>query len=334
MMRRRSRETEQFSISFLDVASCGFGAIIILLMITKSAAPTTEELTETIPAGVIQELTQQLFAIRSETDELRRELNSARDRNASVQQMIASLRSQRQALEGDYALAREQGDETTEEIGQLLLARQSLTEEMQRLFANAQVQESSYIGGVPVDSEYIIFVIDTSGSMYENAWGRMLEVIEETLDVYPEVRGIQVMNDMGDYMFDSFRGEWIPDTPSRRVQILSTLRTWDPYSNSSPVEGVTAAIGSFYSPDRKIGIYVLGDDFQQGGSIEQVLRTIDRINIEDANGDRLVRVHGIGFPVILSGSARFQQSGYRYASLMRELTQRNGGTFVGLNDFR
>ena len=333
-MRRRSRETEQFSISFLDVASCGFGAIIILLMITKSAAPTTEELTETIPAGVIQELTQQLFAIRSETDELRQEVNSARERNASVQQLIASMRSQRQALEGDYALAREQGDETTEEIGQLLLARQTLTEEMQRLFADARVQESSYIGGVPVDSEYVIFVIDTSGSMYENAWGRMLEVIEETLDVYPEVRGIQIMNDMGDYMFDSFRGEWIPDTPSRRVQILSTLRTWDPYSNSSPVEGVTAAIGSFYSPDRKISVYVLGDDFQQGGSIEQVLRTIDRINVEDANGDRLVRIHGIGFPVILSGSARFQQSGYRYASLMRELTQRNGGTFVGLNDFR
>ncbi len=333
-MRRRSRETEQFSISFLDVASCGFGAIIILLMITKSAAPTTEELTETIPAGVIQELTQQLFAIRSETDELRQELNSARERNASVQQLIASMRSQRQALEGDYALAREQGDDTTEEIGQLLLARQTLTEEMQRLFADARVQESSYIGGVPVDSEYVIFVIDTSGSMYENAWGRMLETIEETLDVYPEVKGIQIMNDMGDYMFDSFRGEWIPDTPSRRVQILSTLRTWDPYSNSSPVEGVTAAIGSFYSPDRKISVYVLGDDFQQGGSIEQVLRTIDRINVEDANGDRLVRIHGIGFPVILSGSARFQQSGYRYASLMRELTQRNGGTFVGLNDFR
>ena len=333
-MKRRNRETEQFSISFLDVASCGFGAIIILLMITKSAAPTTEELTETIPAGVIQELTQQLFAIRSETDELRQELNSARERNASVRQLTSSLRSQRQALEGDYALAREQGDETTEEIGQLLLARQTLTEEMRRLFTDAQVQESSYIGGVPVDSEYIIFVIDTSGSMYENAWGRMLEVIEETLDVYPGVKGIQVMNDMGDYMFNSFRGEWIPDTPSRRLQILSTLRTWDPYSNSSPVEGVTAAIASFYSPDRKISIYVLGDDFQQGGSIEQVLRTIDQINVEDANGERLVRIHGVGFPVILSGSARFQQSGYRYASLMRELTQRNGGTFVGLNDFR
>ncbi len=333
-MRRRSREVEQFSISFLDVASCGFGAIIILLMITKSAAPETEALTETLPAGIIEELQQQLYAIRSETDELRQELNSARERNASVQQLVASLRSQRQSLEGDYALARQQGDDTAEEIRQLLLARQSLTEEMRRLFEQSSVQERGYIGGVPVDSEYIIFVIDTSGSMYGYAWGRMLEVIEETLDVYPAVQGIQIMNDMGDYMFSSFRGQWIPDTPSRRVEIISTLRTWDPYSNSSPVEGVTEAIKDFYSPDRKISIYVLGDDFQQGGSIEQVLRTIDRINREDIDGNRLVRIHGIGFPVILSGSPRFQQSGYRYASLMRELTQRNGGTFVGLNDFR
>ena len=333
-MRKRNREVEQFSISFLDVASCGFGAIIILLMITKSAAPETEALTETLPAGVIQELQEQLFAIRSQTTELREEVNSAESRNASVQQLNASLRSQRQALEGDFALARAQGDETTEEIGQLLLARQTLTEEMQRLFADANVQQNSYIGGVPVDSEYIIFVIDTSGSMYENAWGRMLEVIEETLDVYPEVQGIQVMNDMGDYMFSSFRNQWIPDTPSRRVQIISTLRSWDPYSNSSPVEGVAAAIDQFYSPDRKISIYVLGDDFQQGGSIEQVLRNVDRINVADANGDRLVRIHGIGFPVILSNPGRFAQSGYRYASLMRELTHRNGGTFVGLNDFR
>ena len=333
-MRRRNRETEQFSISFLDVASCGFGAIIILLMITKSAAPTNEFFTDTLPTGVIQELTRELFAIRSQTTELQEELNASQERNADQEELIGSLDSRREALVAEFDLARDQGDATSEEIGELMLARQTLTEEMERLFEETQVRQSSYIGGVPVDSEYVIFVIDTSGSMYENAWGRMLEVIEETLDVYPEVRGIQIMNDMGDYMFDSFRGEWIPDTPSRRVQILSTLRTWDPYSNSSPVEGVTAAIGSFYSPDRKISVYVLGDDFQQGGSIEQVLRTIDRINVEDANGDRLVRIHGIGFPVILSGSARFQQSGYRYASLMRELTQRNGGTFVGLNDFR
>ena len=150
----------------------------------------------------------------------------------------------------------------------------------------------------------------------------------------PEVKGIQIMNDMGDYMFASYRGQWIPDTPGTRNNIISTLRTWNPFSNSSPVEGVTRAINTFYSPDKKISIYVIGDDFQPGGSIQEVLQTIDRINVEDENGDRLVRIHGIGFPVIFAGQARFQQSVYRYSTLMREMTQRNGGTFVGLNDFQ
>ena len=206
---------------------------------------------------------------------------------------------------------------------------------MQRLLANTVAPENNAVGGIPVDSEYIIFVIDTSGSMYNNpSWNKMLQVIDDTLDVYPEVKGIQVMNDMGDYMFDSYRGDWIADTPSLRNRILSTLRTWNPYSNSSPVEGVTRAINTFYSPDKKISIYVLGDDFQPGGSIQNVLQTIDRINVEDENGNRLVRIHGIGFPTIFAGPQRFQQSVYRYATLMREMTQRNGGTFVGLNDYR
>lgn len=225
-------------------------------------------------------------------------------------------------------------EETTEEMGRLSIARQTLTEEMQRLLGTSFNRENNTIGGIPVDSEYIIFVIDTSGSMFESSWSRMLEVISDTLDVYPDVQGIQVMNDMGDYMFDSYRGQWIPDSPSRRSLIISTLRAWNPYSNSSPVEGVTRAINSFYSPDKKISIYVLGDDFQPGGSITEVLRTIDRINVEDANGNRLVRIHGIGFPNIYQLDRRFQQSVYRYSNLMRELTQRNGGTFVGLNDFR
>ncbi|HIN90107.1 MAG TPA: VWA domain-containing protein, partial [Porticoccaceae bacterium] len=42
-MRRRDRATESFSVSFLDVAACGFGAMIILLIITKSSAPVVIE---------------------------------------------------------------------------------------------------------------------------------------------------------------------------------------------------------------------------------------------------------------------------------------------------
>ena len=334
-MLKRSRETESFTVSFLDVASCGFGAMIILLMLAKPSQPSPLEVAEASPAAIISELQEQLFEIRGETRVVNRDLNAKQEQLSSIKERVARLRRDLSDVQGEFQSSKQLSDETTDEIGKLSLAQQSLTAEMQRLAANSSAPENNAIGGIPVDSEYIIFVIDTSGSMFNNpSWGKMLGVIEDTLNVYPEVKGIQIMNDMGDYMFDSFRGQWIPDTPARRTQILSTLRNWNPFSNSSPVEGVTRAINTFYAPDKKISIYVLGDDFQPGGSIRDVLRTIDRINVEDADGNRLVRIHGIGFPTIFAGPARFQQSVYRYSTLMREMTQRNGGTFVGLNDFQ
>ncbi|MDC1502702.1 VWA domain-containing protein [Gammaproteobacteria bacterium] len=334
-MLKRSRETESFTVSFLDVASCGFGAMIILLMLAKPSQPSPLEVAEAAPAAIISELQEKLFEIRGETRVVNRDLNAKQEQLSSIKERVARLRRDLSDVQGEFQSSKQLSDETTDEIGKLSLAQQSLTAEMQRLAANSSAPENNAIGGIPVDSEYIIFVIDTSGSMFNNpSWGKMLGVIEDTLNVYPEVKGIQIMNDMGDYMFDSFRGQWIPDTPARRTQILSTLRNWNPFSNSSPVEGVTRAINTFYAPDKKISIYVLGDDFQPGGSIRDVLRTIDRINAEDADGNRLVRIHGIGFPTIFAGPARFQQSVYRYSTLMREMTQRNGGTFVGLNDFQ
>jgi hypothetical protein len=334
-MSRRRTENDSFTVSFLDVASCGFGAMIILLIITKINDPVTLEIVDVPPEGRVMELQEALFAIRGETTVLNRELNAKHEQLSSLDDSVARLRRDLSEIEGRFQTSNQLSDETTDEVGKLAIAQQTMSEEMQRLLANSSAPENNAVGGVPVDSEYIIFVIDTSGSMFNNpSWNKMLGVIDDTLDVYPEVKGIQIMNDMGDYMFNSYAGKWMPDTPSTRGRIISTLRNWQPYSNSSPVEGVTRAINTFYAPDKKISIYVLGDDFQPGGSIRNVLETIDRINVEDADGNRLVRIHGIGFPVIFSQPARFRQSVYRYATLMREMTSRNGGTFVGLNDFR
>lgn len=334
-MLNRNRETDSFTVSFLDVASCGFGAMIILLMIVKPSSPASIEASDADSSAAVAELQREVFEVRGQTSLVNRDLNAKREQLSSTIERVARLRRDLSDVRGQFSASSELSDEATDEIGRLSLAQQSLTDEMQRLFGSSQQVKDQAIGGIPVDSEYIIFVIDTSGSMFNNpSWGKMLGVIEDTLDVYPDVKGIQIMNDMGDYMFDSYRGDWIPDTPLRRQQILSTLRNWNPYSNSSPVEGVTRAINTFYAPDKKISIYVLGDDFQPGGSIRDVLQTINRINVADSDGNRLVRIHGIGFPTIFSGPVRFQQSAYRYSTLMREMTQQNGGTFVGLNDFK
>jgi hypothetical protein len=183
-----------------------------------------------------------------------------------------------------------------------------------------------------VDSEYVIFIIDTSGSMQRFAWGQVRRKMSEVLGIYPKVKGIQVMNDMGQYMFSRYAGKWIPDTPGRRKAILNRLRGWQAFSNSSPVEGITAAIRTFYASDKRISLYVFGDEFT-GDSIDSVLDTVDRLNRRDASGRRRVRIHGIGFPTMFEVSA-IEGTGIRFATLMRLMCERNDGAFVALNSLR
>ena len=90
------------------------------------------------------------------------------------------------------------------------------------------------------------------------------------------------------------------------------------------IHRVIQAINTFYTPDRKISIYVFGDDFSRG-SVEAVCRYIAQINKADRFGNRLVRIHGIGFPTQTGTS-----NGAKFAHLMRTLSEQNGGTFVAL----
>jgi len=161
----------------------------------------------------------------------------------------------------------------------------------------------------------------------------MIKELQATLSIYPEVKGIQILNDMGNYMFSRYRGKWIPDTPGRRKVIVDTLRNWNAFSNSSPVEGITQAIKTFHDPGKKISVFVFGDEFT-GDSIAQVVDVVSRINGVDEKGNQLVRIHAVGFPVQFIRAPHLQTTGIRFATLMRELTYRNGGTFVGLNDYR
>jgi len=184
-----------------------------------------------------------------------------------------------------------------------------------------------------VDSEYVIFVIDTSGSMQQFNWQRAIDKLNETLDVYPQVKGLQIMNDNGSYMFKQYAGQWIPDTPGRRDAIRNTMRTWRPFSDSNPADGIIYAISTYWSSEKKISIYVFGDEFS-GRSVEAVVRQIDSVNREDENGNRMVRIHAVGFPFFFDPGRQPSDTTRRYAQLMRILTERNGGTFVALSNPR
>lgn len=335
MRRRRSRrEIETAGLSFLDAISCGFGAIVLLLVLTKFAEPVLlEQTTEELEATIVS-LEQELEEIRGETLVVNAELKSKKEQLSEVETRVARLQGDFSKIRGEFKSSEQMAAVSSTIEGQLAEARQRLTREMQELQGDVRQAEleQNLVAGIPADSHYVIFVIDTSGSMQNYSWPRMLRKVEEVLDVYPQVKGIQVMNDMGGYLFSRFHDEWIPDTPARRKGIINSLASWQPFSNSSPVEGIVKAIQTFWAPDKKISIYVFGDEFT-GRSIEDVIQTVDMINQADEAGNRRVRIHAIGFPYLFAQPENMQSTGVRFATLMRALCYRNGGTFVGLTDY-
>jgi hypothetical protein len=330
MSKKQRRGIEEFSVSFLDVICCGFGAIILLLMITKTVEPIILEQSQVNLEGVVEDREDALFEIRGQVRELKRQVTDSRDQLDDNLLELAALEKELTDILGRYNTTVTLETEAESESTELAAAKQSLTDEMQRLLGADFQRSTELVGGIAVDSEYIIFVIDTSGSMFNAAWSQVLTKVEETLAIYPQVKGIQVMNDMGDYMFSRYAGEWIPDSPSRRRGIIQRLQNWNPFSNSSPVEGIQVAVNTYYDPNKQISIYVFGDDFT-GDSIESVVDQVDQVNRVGEDGKKMVRIHAVAFPVYLQ---RPNARVYRFAALMRELAYRNDGTFVGLSEFQ
>jgi hypothetical protein len=326
--RLQRRETEIFSISFLDCITCGLGSVVLLLVLTEVRTPAIEQSREDLQSQLLK-LQDEIIDIKGETDILNRDLKSREIQLSEVKDRIARLRGDLSDIRGKYAASKKEADVNNDLEGRLVTAQQTLTEEMQRLLGKGfRRKKDDTIGGIPVDSEYVIFIIDTSGSMFNYVWPMMIEKVQETLNIYPQLKGFQVMSDEGGYMFPGFRGRWIPDTPQQRRTVVERLRTWTPFSNSSPIEGIVEAIRTYHSKEVKISLYVFGDEFT-GSSIDSVVKGVDVINREDATGERRVRIHAIGFPVRPDAP---QYTSIRFATLMRILCQRNGGTFVGLDD--
>lgn len=330
-MRPRRRDIEVFSLSFLDCVCCAFGAIILLFVLSKFGEPLVIERTRTDLDAAIIRLEEEKHDIRGESLVIERELDAKKIQLTEAREELARLQGDLSAIEGEYAAARDNAEVQNIIEGRMARTLQDLTEEMKRLSARRPPRPNASVGGIPVDSEYIIFIIDTSGSMQRGAWGTVQKKIRETLNVYPKVKGIQILNDMGDYMFPQYRDRWIPDTKRRREVILEALATWQPFSNSSPVEGITMAIQTFYDPKKNISLYVFGDEYS-GRDMQAAVKAVDKSNRAGPGGKRRVRIHAVGFPTVLSDPRGI--TGIRFAALMRAICERNGGAFVGLNRAR
>ncbi len=313
-MKLKKKDFDIFSLAFLDVISCGFGAVVLLVLISNTGNDTS-----TSRAIEVEKLLGQVTTLENRIDGLAQDIE--RQRRQNEDQLAERGRLGRKADALGQSLSQKESEENSL-AGDLqgLSLVQSTLQKVSIAPATSNTARDEEVGGIPVDSDYVIFVIDTSGSML-SIWDRVTLEILHVLRIHPQVKGFQILNDEGTPLISSYSGRWIPDSPQLRRSVMKLFDSWRAASNSSPVEGIEAALKIYAKPGQSTAIYVFGDDYT-GSSYDPVIAAITQMNGLQQNGRRLAKIHGVGF---LS-----KYTTGRFAVLMRELTKRNGGTFLAL----
>jgi len=316
-MKKKKRDFDIFNLSFLDIISCGFGAVVLLVLISKTDISPIEDI-----EGDAKALLEQVLSLESTNSVLNDELLAAEDAAASKRLLLGRLESLSTDADQQKQTVEQQISQLEDDVAGLEAVQESLERlKTSNLSTRTTEVRDDEVGGIPVDSDYVIFIVDTSGSMLE-IWDRVTKEVENIINIHPKIKGFQILNDNGTHILSAYEGKWIPDTPQRRSSVIKLFRTWKSASNSSPVEGLEVALKRYVNPNTKVSIYIFGDDYS-GSSYDPVINALSNLNTNKITGAPLARVHGVGFISNYTTG--------RYAILMREVARRNNGTFIALS---
>jgi hypothetical protein len=317
-MKKSRAPIEVFSLSFLDVISCAFGAVVMLILLAKNG-----EEGEFSQSANVADITQNITALtqtQQSVEDLQAQMAAQLAKLQRAQSEGASNQDKAQALEAAIAKAQRDLQQLTDQASGLEI---TLQRRQRAAISVGEAQErDDEVGGIPVDSDYVIFIVDTSGSM-KSMWRDVVDSMREVLNNHPEVKGFQVMSDNGEYLLPTSAGKWRKDTPTQRNAILRAMRSWSGSSNSSPVEGIESSLRAYGSRTQSLALYVFGDDYS-GGSYDVTLQSINRLNT-DAKGSKIARIHAIGFR---QPRRNLSEDSLRFSTLMAEVARQNNGTFI------
>lgn len=313
-MKIKKKEFDIFNLSFLDIISCGFGAVVLLVLISNNAEDASRA-----SVDEVEKLLSRVITLENRIEGLAQEIDQQKKKNDDQQAESGGLGHAAESLTNSLSKEEVKENALAGDLEGLSLV-QSTLQRVSIAPSSSNSLRDEEVGGIPVDSDFVIFIVDTSGSM-QAIWDRVSREILNVLSIHPQVKGFQILNDQGKALISGYSGRWIPDTPLRRKSVMKFFGGWQDASNSSPVEGIETALKLYAKPGQSTAIYVFGDDFT-GSSYDPIIASITKMNRFQKNGQRLAKIHGVGF---LS-----KYTTGRFAILMRELTKRNGGTFLAL----
>jgi hypothetical protein len=248
----KKREFNVFSLSFLDIMSCGFGAVILIFIIINHA---TETESQEINVQLMAEIKKIEEDIKDETDSLiilRNTLDETDDEIITTEGLILKILEAIRELEAQIQAESQDGASKQDSIEELKAELKRLEEEAANLEGSVGADEASgsslrsfvgegdrqYLTGMKIGGEHILILVDASASMLDKTivnvirrrnmpreqklqspkWQRAIRTVEWVTSNLPKDTNFQLL---------TFNTDIQSATPGEETKWLNTLNKKD-----------------------------------------------------------------------------------------------------------
>lgn len=155
---KKKKQLEGFNLAFLDIMSCGLGAIILVFMLIKHHTSIAAA-----PDSLLQSEIQALKTEKNELEELLRTLSSNADTKAQSNQTLAGKVKKMNQLLTHQNLSIAQAETALKQLREDI--KKIKVSDSKDLIEIKNEDEENYLLGLKVKGEKIIILLDASASM-------------------------------------------------------------------------------------------------------------------------------------------------------------------------
>ncbi len=359
----KRREFNVFSLSFLDIMSCGFGAVILIYIVINHATEVESQVVNQQLMSDVRKLEQEMELDTVNLVELKNTLQQTEDEIITTEVMTLEIVRELKELESLISALAEDGSAKDENIENLKAELKRLEEEAANLEGSVAADETSgtslrsfvgqgdrqYLTGLKIGGKNILILVDASASMLDREivnvirlrnmsedaqraspkWQRAIKTVEWIMANIPTDADFQLVTFNTDvhYMIEESQGSWLPAVEREQTDAaVSKLKEVVPRNGTSLYPPFDLAAQMNPRPDN---IFLIVDSLPTIGAAapeKQVIESRERVEFFQESAQILPR--NIPINVIL-----FPMEGDPLAApTYWQLTQITGGSFLSPPD--
>ncbi len=279
----RRRQLSPFNLAFLDIMFCGFGAVVLLVLLVNAQSVRSRKQQHEDLWAEVDRLEQEVKVGREYLGDLQSGLQESENQIISIRERIARLEQEKNRLITEMSSSAEQNKARKQQVEALAAALKKLEAEQKRLAEIPVVRGSKarhfegeghrqYLTGLKLGGKRVLILVDGSASMLDTSvvgvlrlrnmdpivqrnspkWQQVQKTVRWLVANLPATSSVQLMvfNTKAQPLAENKKNLWLPVTEAAAVNgMLARFRDTLPVGGTSLENAFRAAGALTPRPD-------------------------------------------------------------------------------------